>query len=92
MIIKIDTEKQSEEKALEIVKEAYSNTICSCFETEERLTYYTDYEKGFAKALGRKLPKIKKETRCSRTKGVEICHCDGDRRRCDFYKEVRGGE
>jgi hypothetical protein len=91
MIISIDTSKQSEQEAWDIVKNAYSNEPCSCFRKIETFANYTDFEKGYSVALGVKLPKIKFKTVCWGTKECEECYCGGDRRKCDFYEDVRNG-
>lgn len=91
MIISIDTSKQSEQEARDIIKNAYSNEPCSCFHKIETFANYTDFEKGFSSARGVRLPKTKTKTVCWGTQECEECYCGGDRRKCDFYEDVRNG-
>ena len=67
---------------------------CKCYHTQEDRYYFTDYEKGFRAAL--KLPykeyEMRTEGRCWGTKECDLCNCEGDESKCDFYPEKRKGK
>lgn len=52
---------------------------CDCYYTEEQIVgWHTPVD-----------PKIKIVHKCNGTRERDICSCDGERAKCDFYSEVR---
>lgn len=60
--------------------------ICDCYRTkiEKRYTYdiYTWQAIPYGREIGI----------CHGTRECEPCKCGGDRKKCDFYEEVRNGK
>lgn len=65
--------------------------LCDCYHEREEKHYFTDFERGvrFAEGLPNKEYEIRKVPYCAGTKECEICKCNGDRIKCDFYEDVR---
>lgn len=67
---------------------------CSSYHLTEETRYLTEFEQGvrFAKT-GKRITKEKvKVAHCWGTKECDVCSCEGDRRKCDFYPENRKSE
>ena len=59
--------------------------ICDCYETKSVRRYR--YEPILLKTLSKKVI----IGICNGTRDCEECQCGGDRKKCDFYEEVRNG-
>ncbi len=67
---------------------------CKCYRITKEAKYLTEFEQGvlFAKT-GKRITKEKvKVAHCWGTKECDVCFCEGDRRKCDFYPENRKPE
>lgn len=67
---------------------------CKCYRITKEAKYLTEFEQGvlFAKTGQRTTKEMVKVSRCTGTKECDICSCEGDRRKCDFYPENRKPE
>ena len=59
--------------------------ICDCY--EEKSVWRYRYEPILRRTLSKKVT----ISICNGTREREECYCGGDRKKCDFYKEVRNG-
>ena len=59
--------------------------ICDCYHTkiEKRYIYHP--------ITGEAMPYGKEIGICHGTRECDQCYCGGDRKKCDFYEEVRNG-
>jgi len=64
---------------------------CGCYQVRAERHYFSDYDKGYAAAQGRKLPDYEDTYKgvCLGTKEVDRCSCGGDRAKCGFCENVR---
>ena len=64
---------------------------CKCYRITKEAKYLTEFEQGvlFAKTGQRTTKEMVEVSRCTGTKECDICSCEGDRRKCDFYPENR---
>ena len=67
---------------------------CKCYRIAKEAKYLTEFEQGvlFAKTGQRTTKEMVNVSRCTGTKECDICSCEGDRRKCDFYPENRKPE
>jgi hypothetical protein len=66
----------------------YVSTKCPHYKTRTVKHYLSEYERGYYAALygGTQYECIdEEESYCFGTKNCEVCHCGGDKRKCDFY-------
>lgn len=59
--------------------------ICDCY--EEKSVWRYQYEPILRRTLSKKIT----ISVCNGTRECEECKCGGDRKKCDFYEEVRNG-
>lgn len=59
--------------------------ICDCYHTKmERYYHYNPF-------TGKSINEEREVGICYGTRECEQCRCGGDRKKCDFYEEVRNG-
>lgn len=66
----------------------YVSTKCPHYRTRTVKHYLSEYEKGFYAALHNGIHieyTDEEQPYCFGTKNCEVCHCGGDKRKCDFY-------
>ena len=66
----------------------FVSTKCQHYRVRTVRRYLSEYEKGYYAALhdGSHIEYTdEKESCCLGTKNCEVCHCGGDKRKCDFY-------
>lgn len=65
-------------------------TKCDCYEERTERHYFTEFERGFNAALGRKGDyRDRTYGVCLGTRECDRCTCGGNRSKCDFYPENR---
>lgn len=66
----------------------FVSTKCPHYRVRTVRRYLSEYEKGYYAALHDGIHieyTDEKESCCLGTKNCEVCHCGGDKRKCDFY-------
>ena len=66
----------------------YISTKCPSYRIRKVKHYLSEYEKGYYAALHGGIHieyTDEEESYCFGTKNSEVCHCGGDKRKCDFY-------
>ena len=66
----------------------FISTKCPHYRVRTVRRYLSEYEKGYYAALHDGIHieyTDEKESCCLGTKNCEVCHCGGDKRKCDFY-------
>lgn len=66
----------------------FVSTKCPHYRVRTVRRYLSEYEKGYYAALHDGIHieyTDEKESCCLGTKNCEVCHCSGDKRKCDFY-------
>lgn len=64
---------------------------CDSYRTKKVRRYLTEYEKGFYAAIHGRAPVdyiVENKSYCLGTKECEFCTCNGDKRKCDFYRSA----
>ncbi len=63
---------------------------CDCYKERIERHYFNDFERGWNASHGI-YDKYKERviSYCAGTRECDPCSCNGDRRKCDFYEEVR---
>ena len=97
-----DNKKQTytKEEVLEILNKVlgindknYDPNTCHCLEVRKVTKQYSDFIRGVCASRGVFIMPgetyTEDEYRCTGTMEKDICHCGGDRKKCDFYKYVR---
>ena len=65
------------------MREVKNMKICDCYNIR-KVTRYT-----YHPLTGRPISHAVSEPYCSGTKECDMCNCEGDRTKCDFYEDVR---
>ena len=66
----------------------FVSTKCPHYRVRTVRRYLSEYEKGYYAALHDGIHieyTDEKESCCLGTKNCEVCHCGGNKRKCDFY-------
>ena len=83
-------------KVLGISDKDYNPYICDCLEVRRVTKTYSDFMRGIYASRGMFIMPgttyTEDEYHCRGTAECDVCHCGGDRKKCDFYKYVREEE
>lgn len=73
-----------------IILHMSNKDICTSYRVRKVRSYLNDYEQGvyFGRYGVRKKYIEKEEPYCMGTRELESCNCDGDRSKCNFYKNI----
>mgnify|MGYP006920115016 CR=1 FL=1 len=73
-----------------IILHISNKDICTSYRVRKVRSYLNDYEQGvyFGRYGVRKKYIEKDEPYCMGTRELESCNCDGDRSKCNFYRDI----
>ena len=73
-----------------VVLHISNKNICASYRVRKVKSYLNDYEQGvyFGRYGVRKKYIEKDEPYCMGTRELESCNCDGDRSKCNFYRDI----
>ena len=73
-----------------IILHISNKDVCASYRVRKVKKYLSDYEQGVYFGLYgvRKKYIEKDEPYCMGTRELESCNCDGDRSRCNFYRDI----
>lgn len=73
-----------------IILHISNKDVCASYRVRKVKKYLSDYEQGvyFGRYGVRKKYIEKDESYCMGTRELESCNCDGDRSKCNFYRDI----